>query len=364
MEMVLFVPGFFGFGAFGHPDRPLVEYFAHVEDALLRGHLRALRFAVHQPPPASSLAARVLSLHAKASELIAAGASRLHLIGHSTGGLDARLLAHPRYTGLPERNELIARIGSLITISAPFRGTPLARRVGRGAWLAAPALWFASILASRHRLRLAGQMGTLFNVVKRAALRQEPTPTDELIAQLADVDEDTAHQIRRFLGDVAGDHRLIHDITPEAMEELNRTLEGEEPVPPQSFVSVAPHAGFSPMAFVRSPLQRLLFDLTWTLTAEPMPEAPIPDGPWIGGARIGLTPTSNDGIVPAWSQTLDGQAAGLVLGDHLDVIGHSQAAGATFMRSGSSFDEERFRALWRAVARKLRDGKPGVSSRA
>ena len=56
MEVVVFVPGFFGFGAFGHPDRPLVEYFARVEDALLRAHVRPLRFAVHQPPPAGSLA--------------------------------------------------------------------------------------------------------------------------------------------------------------------------------------------------------------------------------------------------------------------------------------------------------------------
>jgi hypothetical protein len=95
-----------------------------------------------------------------------------------------------------------------------------------------------------------------------------------------------------------------------------------------------------------------------------MPGAPVPEGPWIGAARVPVTATSNDGIVPAWSQTLDGRAAGLVLGDHLDVIGHSQAAGATFMRSGSGFDESRFRALWGAVARKLRDGAPGVSSRA
>ncbi len=77
---------------------------------------------------------------------------------------------------LPERNELIARIGSIITISAPFRGTPLARRVGRGAWLAAPALWFGSILASRHRLRLAGQVATLFNLLKRAALGRSRRP--------------------------------------------------------------------------------------------------------------------------------------------------------------------------------------------
>src|ERR1700737_1579794 len=45
MEVVLFVPGFFGFGSFGHPDRPLIEYFARVEDALLRAHGPPTRFA-------------------------------------------------------------------------------------------------------------------------------------------------------------------------------------------------------------------------------------------------------------------------------------------------------------------------------
>src|SRR5256886_8678404 len=153
-DLVLFVPGFFGFGSFGHPDRPLIEYFARVEDAMLRAHMRPLRFAVHEPPPAGSLAERVRSLYARASELIRAGATRLHLVGHSTGGLDARLLAHPRYTALPERAELIARIGSVITVSAPFHGTPLARSLGDVAWVAAPALWFASILARSEERRV------------------------------------------------------------------------------------------------------------------------------------------------------------------------------------------------------------------
>lgn len=354
MEAVLFVPGFFGFGAFGHPDRPLVEYFARVEDALLRAHVRPLRFAVHQPPPAGSLAERVKSLHLKVAELAAQGLSRLHLVGHSTGGIDARLFANQRYGALPARGELLEKVASVITISAPFHGTPLARRVGRGTWLAVPALWFGSILASRGRLRLAGQAATLFNLAKRATL-QEATPTDQLIAQLAGVDGETAHQIRRFLGDVASDHRLVEDLTPEAMAELNRGIEGGDRAPVTSFVSVAPRAGFSPLAFITAPLHRLLYDLTWTLTASPPRDgAPIPRGPWIGARRIALTDTSNDGIVPAWSQTLRGEAAGLVLGDHLDVIGHYESVGATFLRSGSDFDDARFRALWGQVARCLR----------
>jgi hypothetical protein len=98
----------------------------------------------------------------------------------------------------------------------------------------------------------------------------------------------------------------------------------------------------------------LLFDVTWRMTADDPPQpARVPEGPWIGRRHIALAPTSNDGIVPAWSQTLEGRAAGIVLGDHLDVIGHSEAAGATFLRSGSAFDAARFRALWEQIGRAL-----------
>src|SRR5919204_2125654 len=350
-EMVLFVPGFFGFGSFGHPDRPLIEYFARVEDAMLRAHLRPLRFAVHEPPPAGSIADRVRSLYSRASELLAAGATRLHLVGHSTGGLDVRLLAHPRYSAVPERADLIARIGSVITVSAPFHGTPLARRLGRTSLAVVPALWFGSILASRGRLRLAGQAAALFNLIKRVIARQT-TPTDEVIAQLADVDDDTAHQIRRFLADVAADHRLVVDLTPDAMGELNRALAGGDAIAPVTFVSVAPRAGLSPLAFIAAPLQRLFYDVTWRLTAaNPPPDARLPEGPWIGGRHLSLQPPPHDGIVPAWSQTLDGRAEGIVVGDHLDVIGHYESVNATFLRSGSGFDDARFRALWDRVGR-------------
>ena len=47
----------------------------------------------------------------------------------------------------------------------------------------------------------------------------------------------------------------------------------------------------------------------------------------------------------------EGRAAGIVLGDHLDVIGHYESVGATFLRSGSHFDDQRFRTLWEQVGR-------------
>src|SRR5262249_19446534 len=145
---------------------------------------------------------------------------------------------------------------------------------------------------------------TIVNLLKRAAL-QQPTPTDEMIAQLADVDEATAHQIRRFLDDVSRDHQLIDDLTPEAMGELDRSLAGGDRLPPRTFVSVSPPAVVSPIAFATAPLQRMLYDLTYRLTAAPPRDgAAVPRGEWIGERRIALTDTSNDGIVPAWSQTL------------------------------------------------------------
>jgi hypothetical protein len=315
--------------------------------------VREIRFAVHQPPPAGSLLERARSLHHKLLELQARGATRFHLVGHSTGGIDARLLCNVNYSALPDRTELLKHIASVTTLSAPLHGTPLARRAGRAALVAAPALWFGSILASRRRLRLAGQLGNLLAWAKRV-VQQRPTPTDELIADLADVDTETAAQIRAFLADIARDHKLVDDLHPEQMAVLNEPLAGGDIVPIRTFVSVAPPAGISPLAFVTAPLQRVLFDLAWSLTAAaPTEHETVPEGPWLGDGRTEVGPLSNDGIVPAWSQTIDGKASGIVLGDHLDVIGHFESAGATFMRSGSDFDESRFRSLWSAIAKSI-----------
>ena len=402
METVLFIPGFFGFGSFGAAAaaaapaaagpaaattaaaaagaataaapaasdpaasaraaaapsspgggarRPLIEYFAHVEEALARALPRPMRFVVHQPPPTGALDERVRSLH----QTFLQTEGLVHLVGHSAGGLDARLFANARYNS--PAKPLFARLGAVITLSAPFFGTPLARRLLLGADLAMPALWFASILASRRKLQLAGHAGAVFNALKRLAL-QKTTPTDQLIAALADVDDETAHQIRRFLLDVSRDHPLVADILPESMTSLHREVADADFPRIHSFVTVAPKPGFGPrdaLALVTAPAQRLLYDTTYALCAARAPaQARLPVGPWVSADRLPLGPESSDGIVPTWSQTLDGRAAGLVVGDHLDVIGHYETAGATFLRSGSNFDDARFQALWSLVAQALR----------
>jgi hypothetical protein len=367
---VLFIPGFFGFGSFGPKHRPLIEYFSRVRDEL-DTHFPHQRLSdVHEPPPTGSLTVRVKSLHQRIEQILREGlhgrpVRRLHLVGHSTGGLDARLLLNPRYLwpGGPygaARTAYFDRIASVVTVSTPFHGTPLARRLQGGMELSIPGLYFASILASRRQLRLAGHVGDLYRTLKQLTL-QKATPTEELIARLAGVDEETAQQIRRFLNDVLRDYTLVDDLTPRAMADLNADIAGADFPRLHSFVTVAPPPGWGlrdAIGMVRTPLRRSLYATTYMLSAGPAENGMLlPTGPWIDDKprRLQLDdPGANDGVVPAWSQTLDGRAAGLVAADHLDVIGHYETVGATFFRSGSGFRDARFRELWRRVAAVLR----------
>jgi hypothetical protein len=121
--------GFFGYDAFGSDNHPVLEYFGGVKDVLApalseRGRRKAgmtgalpdrYVVLVHEPPPTGSLDERVASLHDAVVHLmqgnklphaqVAPRPDAVHLVGHSTGGVDARLLANPmyRWAGGPHR---------------------------------------------------------------------------------------------------------------------------------------------------------------------------------------------------------------------------------------------------------------------
>lgn len=62
-------------------------------------------------------------------------------------------------------------------------------------------------------------------------------------------------------------------------------------------------------------------------------------------------PRANDGIVPASSQTLARHAARIMLGDHLDVVGHFEwRKNTTLFKSGAGFPRRVFEELWRLGA--------------
>lgn len=369
VDVVVLNPGFLGFGAFGPRHRPLIEYFARVKDWLARGLPHETRFVSHEPPPTSSLALRVSRLHDRVQSLLREGVQgrtvrKVHIVGHSTGGVDARLLANRKYLwpGGPEasaRDELCARLGAIVTLAAPLHGTPVASRLTTTMELSIPALFLLSIIASSHGIRLAGHLGDAYRTAKKLLL-QRSTPNEDLIASLAGVDDETANQIRRFLDEIVRDHRLVGDLTVEAMRELNAAIAGGDPASLACFVTVGPAPGLhlsDAIALARAPILRSLYVGGYGLAAVPPPvnsRARVPDGLWVGphSSRFRADdPRGNDGLVPLWSQTAEGRAAGLVAGDHLDPIGRYESAGFTIFSSGSRFDDARFRALWSAVAR-------------
>jgi len=358
---VVFIPGIFGFGTFGHTDGEHITYFYRVEQALLRAKPSLEgKFVFTEPPPTASLASRVASLHAR---LAALGSEEIYLVGHSAGGVDARLFANSRYQaeGVPtvsEREPLIKKIAGIVTLATPFFGTPLADRLRRVAGLVLPELYQASIAASQVDL---SDLGTVMMFLSEAVRRLggPASPNQVVYEMLAHhVDRQTAEDIGRFMKQVSSHHELVDDLTVANMARLNRTIAGGDSVPISSFVTAAPPPSLGRPALLEAPLRRLLYAAMYQLTrSEPLDGQSLPTGPWIE-PRVGaeLLEGSNDAVVPTASQSLDGTAAGLVWGDHADVIGHFDSPGnegATFLKSGAGFNNARFDALWAAVATHL-----------
>ena len=121
---VYLVPGMFGFGQLAGYD-----YFQHVKAALAPHFYNAgfdVSFYDVPCPPTSSLRERSKVL--KQTILHTAGESGpIHIVGHSTGGLDARLALAPSVNvGVsPELLKWRTRVATLLTMNTPHYGTPL-----------------------------------------------------------------------------------------------------------------------------------------------------------------------------------------------------------------------------------------------
>lgn len=110
---VVLAHGFFGFEKFAGLDA--VTYFYEVKQALAaQGELQIFTPAVD---PFNDSTHRGGQLEAEIEKILAqTGHARVNLIGHSQGGLDARVVAH-------DRPDLVA---SVVTIATPHGGTPIA----------------------------------------------------------------------------------------------------------------------------------------------------------------------------------------------------------------------------------------------
>jgi hypothetical protein len=264
-DVVILVPGFFGFGTFGSPDGAHISYFEHVASVLQAATgWRAEQFFSLEPPPTGPLWTRVEHLHRKVVEL-GERFDRLHLVGHSTGGVDVRLLVNEKFLwpgGPTERRALIDRIGHIITISAPFHGTPIADRFPIGLEMAAPIASAFSIATTPSLLEGPTQFWNVFS----ALLPEEWAPKDAKIGAIGALADPTVWpQIHAFLSEIVEDRRLIGDLATTAMRALNAEIEGGDRRVIESFVTVAPCPAWMPSLHPGRSVLRYLYALTYSL---------------------------------------------------------------------------------------------------
>src|SRR5439155_139941 len=151
------VPGFFGFTNLGE-----LRYFAHVLD-FLRARARALgvRADIHvvRTHPTASLPQRAARVVETIAETMGR-AGAVHVIGHSSGGLDARLAVAPGVSLPSDANvERVARrVRTVITVATPHHGTPVGLELFNATTRDRPGVRYGSVVT---RARPPGVRSTL-----------------------------------------------------------------------------------------------------------------------------------------------------------------------------------------------------------
>jgi triacylglycerol lipase len=365
---VYLIPGFFGFASLGD-----VLYFRRVRETLERDiAARGDRAVVHsvRTYPTGSLKRRAGALlRAIGDGRALEEADAIHLVGHSTGGIDARLVASTaRDLGSDDlRAALDGKLRTVVCIAAPHYGTPLANffttLYGKKLLYLMTLLVFVG-LWRRPVMAAAGLLGLGYRIYDLLGLREDMLRqvTNQL---LRDFTPEREREVKAYLESVLGDVSLMVQLTPEAMEPLNAAIEPRPGVRIVSYGAVSP----PPMKTLQrtslrdllTPLGSLLYGTLYTLTSSPEPGYAY--HPPFSAKNLEtkrpltfpLDASSCDGIVPSLSQVY-GEFRGFVGADHLDVVGHylrgpdEAQDGADWFVSGARFDRTRFDVLWGDVA--------------
>jgi triacylglycerol lipase len=363
---VYFVPGLFGFAKLAGYD-----YFTHMRRGLEARYAAAGVAVVCEDvpaPPTSSLRYRSRVLAGTVARTAGADGP-IHLVGHSTGGLDARLVLSPSANlGLDE--PLFAwrsRVATAISLNAPHYGTPVASYF---ATVSGTRVLYALSLFTVLSLTLGEPSLAIFSRLL-AGLGGIDTVFGgdlKLISRMTDsvlrfVDKDGREEISDFLGKVRVDQGAIVQIMPEAMDLFNAATENRPNVRYGCVATAAPPPRSLRIARrVRSPYTAFTAAMFSTLYqfagqrprvypyAKPRPrELEL----LRAGIEHDIDDGISDGIVPTLSM-LWGELLWAGEADHLDVLGHfhdeQKDSGHTdWITSGSRFGAQRFGALLDAI---------------
>lgn len=370
---VYLIPGFFGFAYLGG-----LKYFAHVREVLGPALAdRGIRAQIHyvRTRPTAGIEWRARRL-AETIQETADSQAVVHLVGHSSGGLDARMLISPA-SAVTEFDAVVAQVARVVSIATPHRGTPLARVFTT---LPGQSLLRLLSIVSVHAIRRGRlPMKTalrLMNAIRKADFGAPAGGriVDQLFEQvLAEFSVEHQAALANFFEDVAQDQALIAQLTPADARVRDATLVGRPGVAegcvvlrsdvPKVLGKVGLGARLSDQGM--HALFWWLYSQVGRLGTRPVP--PVLD-PAITAVFGEVDPTANDGIVPTHSQ-VRGQVIHAARADHLDAIGHfldpeHVPPHYDWLMSGNDFRRPEFEALWRDVADFLAApaGRSGVTA--
>lgn len=356
---VYLAPGMFGFARLAAYD-----YFGHIEKGLRRrfrsaGHACEVR--VVEVHPTASIRRRA----AKLAQLIAHTAGTddgpIHLLGHSTGGLDARLVASPTvHLDAMANTQLgwLARLASVTTINTPHHGTPLATffatAKGQQLLYAVSALTVTALKLGAPPLATASALVAALG--RGASAGVEVALIDKLTDSVTRVlDEAASRDLRDWLQQVRDDQGGVVQLMPEAMDLFAAGVENRPRVAYHCVASFASPSGVGDwVRSIRSPwgvISAGVFHLMHRVTKvqdERYPCAPAESIEPVLRRYLDEIPDpgANDGVVPLSSQ-IWGEPLWVGRGDHLDMVGHFPGPGGhtDWLASGSGFDNERFETI-------------------
>lgn len=360
------MPGFFGFETLGE-----LPYFAHVRE-ILEARLSKLGVEASvravSTLPTSSIPSRAFSLAKQIDEL---PDGCVHVVGHSTGALDGRLMLSPTASlgegeGDDELVERAAdRVRTLVSIAAPNAGTPVAS-------------FFTSVAGQRmlellsiltlYALRYGGRpirSGGFRKLMRR--LRRLGGLRGTVVENAFDVlfgeTTPSGTTLEEFLAHIHDDQTLIPQLTPDALEIFNSAIRDRDDVRYGCVVTKARPPGVKSTMSVGlgayGQIAHAVYALLWRITSTFPPEkCPAMDAQQ---ARVlvqayGRIPSSkaNDGMVPTRTQ-VRGEVVHAANADHLDVLGYfhdpdHDPPHVDWLATGTRFSRSQFEALWHAVA--------------
>jgi triacylglycerol lipase len=371
---VFLIPGLFGFGTLAGTD-----YFGHVKHGLEARFAAAGRqVAVHvvTAPPTASIVTRAHVLAIAVAQHACHDDGPIHVLGHSTGGLDGRLWLSPagQIDITPSGIALRERVRSLITLSTPHHGTPLAAyfTTVAGTRLLQAMSMLTVITLSAGRLPLtafSGAVATLAELDERLGVDWKffERMTDRLLAL---VGNDTRRDVHAYGRQVQGDRAGVVQLMPEVMELFNASVPDAPGVRYACIASAAPSPGpklalrglVSPMRAWNLALYTTLYSFASLPDARGHYGKPSPEQADFLDRVLGAPAmaTCADGIVPTLSM-LWGELIHVARADHLDVVGHfdddaphtagaEQAPHVDWLMSGARFNRSRFGVLLDAIA--------------